>query len=108
MYSDAMCRLAARVIIVELGARVIFDPKRNFVTAHTGLFQKKKCERLLFCRNACMKIGSFRYLQPRAFFCRHSCRTGAAAVRFFMKSVPGGIRFGSVPYLPVSIVSYII
>ena len=23
MYSDAMCRLAARVIIVELGARVI-------------------------------------------------------------------------------------
>ncbi len=106
MYSDAMCRLAARVIIVELGARVILT-RSGICAAHTGV-PKEKCERLLFCRNACMKIGSFRYLQPRGFFCRHSCRTGAAAVRFFMKSVPGGIRFGSVPYLPVSIVSYII
>ena len=85
MYSDAMCRLAARVIIVELGARVILT-RSGICAAHTGVPKKS----------------------ANGFFCRHSCRTGAAAVRFFMKSVPGGIRFGSVPYLPVSIVSYII
>lgn len=66
MYSDAMCRLAARVIIVELGRSSHFDPKRNLCCTHRC--SKEKCERLLFCRNACMKIGSFRYLQPRAFF----------------------------------------
>ena len=39
MYSDAMCRLAARVIIVELGARVILT-RSGICAAHTGVPKK--------------------------------------------------------------------
>ena len=46
MYSDMMCRLAARVMIVELDARVNFDPKRNLCCTDRG--SKDKCERLIF------------------------------------------------------------
>jgi hypothetical protein len=59
MYSDMMCRLAARVMIVELDARVIL--------CCTDRGSKDKCERLFFRRNACMKIGSFRYDSRRLF-----------------------------------------
>ena len=39
MYSDAMCRLAARVIIVDLGARVILT-RSGICAAHTGVPKK--------------------------------------------------------------------
>lgn len=45
-----------------------FDPERNSCCTHRG--SKEKCERLFFCRNACMMIGILRYNSRRLFLYR--------------------------------------